>query len=100
MQNEVSAVMVPRPGHDRCRGAACCAPTLRSGGVTSGAPGAGSESGGLLERPAERGLGVVPHLATDRGDLGASLGQEVGGDLHPPLSPILHRGLTVDTYDL
>src|SRR5947199_5975198 len=62
MQNEVSAVMVPRPGHDRCRGAACCAPTLRSGGVTSCAPGAGSEPGSLLERPAERGLGVVPHL--------------------------------------
>ena len=66
---------------------------LRSGGAASLAPGARGEPGRLLERPAERGLGVVPDLRADRGDLGAALGQEVGRDLHPPLGEVLHRRL-------
>ena len=57
------------------------------------APGARRDAGRLLERSAERGLGVVAHLPADRGDLGAALGQQVGRDLHAPLGQVLHRRL-------
>ena len=61
--------------------------------VARPAPGGGRGTQLALERAAERGLGIVPDVGGNGGDVAAARAQKVRGELEAPAGQILHRWL-------